>query len=227
MRMIVSVLLAVWIAGPGWAETRQIVVEGEGVVDSASDMAVIEMGVRHEAETARAAMDRVNEDAGAVLSRLAAMGIAARDLQTRDITLSPVWDQGEDGRRDPARVVGFAASNRILVRVRDLDALGAVLDQVVSDGANQFGGLSFTVQEPGPLMDAARRAAVSDARAKAELLAEAAGVTLGSLISLSESGSPPPRPMMARAEMSDAAVPIAAGEVSFRAGVTMIYEIAP
>ena len=120
------------------------------------------------------------------------------------------------------------AGNTVHIRVRDLDKLGGLLDQVVKDGANTFNGLSFGLQDSTDAKNEARRRAVADARAKAELYAEAAGVSLGKIIELTDGVTSSPQPMfMERSAMvmSDA-VPIAEGEVSTSARVTITFEIA-
>jgi uncharacterized protein YggE len=116
----------------------------------------------------------------------------------------------------------------VTVRVRALDALGAVLDGVVSDGANTLNGLGFGLAEDRPLMDEARRLAVADAAAKARLYAEAAGVTLGRVRSISEAGGyAPPMPLAMEAGYAKSAdVPVAPGELSISASVAIVYEIA-
>jgi uncharacterized protein len=201
-----------------------ITVTGEGRVSLPPDMATITLGVSAEATTAREAMDQTSAGVAALLDRLAAAGIERRDLQTAAINLNPVWDHRNSGT---PRITGFAASNTILVRVRALDTLGGVLDAVLEAGGNTFHGLAFGLQSPEPHRDAARSAAVQDARRKAELLAEAAGVTLGPIAAITEGGAiEPPRPMFRmQAEMASDAVPIAEGEVDVTAHVTVGWEI--
>ena len=114
------------------------------------------------------------------------------------------------------------------IRVRDLEMLGGLLDRVVRDGANTFNGLNFGLQDASDAQNEARRRAVADARAKAELYAEAAGVALGAIVELKDGVTSSPQPVfMERAAlaMSDA-VPIAEGEVSTSARVTITFDIA-
>lgn len=220
-----AIVLMVGIS-PLWAETTgQITVTGEGSVFAVPDMAVITMGASAEADTAKAAMDQTSEITAAILDRLTDAGVAARDMQTSDLSVSPLWSNrgSSDGR---PTIDGYQASNRVTVRVRDLESLGTILDAVLTDGANQLGGLEFTLSDPEPLMNDARIKAVADARARAKLFTDAAGVELGALISLSETGARAPRPeMLGMARASDAAVPIAQGETELRASVTLVYEI--
>lgn len=200
----------------------QIVVTGTGQASAEPDMATVFLGVAREARTASAAMAEANEAAASVLGTLQQAGIAPRDVQTASINLSPVWDQSN---AQPRQIRGYVASNDLTVRVRDLDGLGTLLDKVVGDGANRLNGLSFAIAETGELEDAARAAAVADARNKAETLATAAGVGLGAVLTISEGGGlAQPSPMM-RGTMMEAAVPIAAGEVDVRVSVTVVYSI--
>ncbi|WP_299785680.1 SIMPL domain-containing protein [uncultured Marivita sp.] len=211
---------------PLWAETTgQITVTGEGSVFAVPDMAVITMGASAEAETAKEAMDQTSDITTAILDRLTEAGVAERDMQTSDLSLSPLWSNRSSSENRPS-IDGYQASNRVTVRVRDLESLGTILDAVLTDGANELGGLEFTLSDPEPLMNDARIKAVADARARAKLLADAAGVELGALISLSETGARAPRPeMLSMARASDSVVPVAQGEAELRASVTLVYEI--
>ncbi|SHH76437.1 SIMPL domain-containing protein [Marivita hallyeonensis] len=203
----------------------RLTVTGEGRVAAVPDMAVITMGATSQAETAQDAMAQTSDITAAILTRLTEFGIEPRDVQTSDLSLSPVW-RNRGGNDGSPQIDGYQASNRVTARVRDLDRLGEILDAALSDGANRLGGLHFTLSDPDPLTDDARRLAVANARAKAELFAEAAGVELGALISLSEAGVAMPQPeMLGMARAADAGVPIAQGETELRASVTLVYEI--
>lgn len=205
-----------------------ISVTGEGRVEARPDMATLSLGVQTDADTAAAAMAENSARLSAVIERLAAVGIEPRDIQTSGLSLGPRYDYGKQDGTPPA-VVGYTASNMVTVRVRALDSVGSVLDSVVADGANTLNGLGFGLADDRALKDEARRRAVADASAKAALYAEAAGVKLGRVRSITESdGSRPPMPMaMEAAGFAKAAdVPIAPGELAISASVGMIYEIA-
>lgn len=225
MRLLAVVFLGL-LALPVFAaeEVRQITVTGEGRVSAAPDMAVLRLGVSREARKASDAMRLASEAAAAVLAQVKKAGVAARDVQTANVSLSPRW---QNEKNTAPRIVGYIASNDLSVRVRDLESLGALMDSVVSDGANQMNGLSFAIAEPRPLQDQARQAAVADARAKAELLAQAAEVSLGAVMTISESGGFRAPVAMARGAMMEfSAVPIAAGEMDVNASVTIVFSIA-
>lgn len=234
IRMIAAALAAGWLAlAPAMAQQEgapvpvgpaTLSVSGQGAVSAAPDMATITLGVSERAESAKVAMDAVSNSLGAILSRLERFGIAERDIQTSDLSLGPVWNNRASS--GAPEVTGFEASNRLTVRVRDLDQLGVILEAALQDGANRMNGLQFGLSEPRPLEDEARRAAVADALAKAQLYAEAAGVTLGPILSISEGGIAGPQPGMIMAARAEA-VPIAAGETGISATVQMVFALEP
>lgn len=226
--LLAPLFFALSATGVGAEEAaRHISVTGEGRVEAAPDMATITLGVTHEAKEASAAMQATSEAVAKVLDRLAAMGIASRDLQTRDLSLSPLWSEPASSGGERRQITGFVASNTVLVRVRDLAGLGGVLDAVIEDGVNDFNGLRFGVQEPDPLMEEARKRAVADAMAGASLLAGAAGVTLGPVQSIEAQGIGRPMQMAEMAmRASPAGMPVAAGEITVEAQVSMVFAIA-
>ncbi|MEM0948229.1 MAG: SIMPL domain-containing protein [Pseudomonadota bacterium] len=225
--LMVITLLAMTSLSAANPAMPQMTVSGEGRVTVEPDMATVRLGVVTEARGARQAIDENSRAMADVLERLAGLGIEARDLQTADFSVQPRWSRTETGGR--SQIEGFSARNLLVVRVRDLARLGDVLDAVASDGANAFDAIQFGLSDPAPLHAKARRAAVDDAKAKAELYADAAGVALGPLISLSEAGGTRPPMPVARAEMAMAsdAVPVAAGELTVSARVTLVYEMGP
>ncbi|SNR55719.1 SIMPL domain-containing protein [Puniceibacterium sediminis] len=200
-------------------------VSGEGTAFATPDVATITLGVTAQSETAADAMAQTSEIGARILERLTAMGVAARDVQTSDLSLNPIWSNRPVDNQQP-KITGFEASNRVTIRVQQLDTLGDVLGAVLEDGANRLGGLSFGLKDPAPLLDEARRDAVADAMARAKVYAEAAGVTLGPVVSISEGGTSTPRPeMMMSLRASDMAVPVAEGETGITASVNMVFSI--
>lgn len=214
------------VAQPLSESGPQIIVSGEGAVDLAPDMATIRLGVTSEAKTAAAALSANSAAMAEVLAFLTAEGIAGRDVQTSGLSLTPRQDDYRSGSAEPA-VVGFVARNGVAVRVRDLARLGGLLDAVVAQGANRFDGLEFGLADPSEALAEARRRAVADARLKAETLAGAAGLGLGPVVTIADqSGHVQPMEMRMAAASMDG-VPIAAGEVSVRASVTITWALAP
>ena len=216
-------------AAPAQAEAAKprITVTGEGRVDARPDMATITLGVTTQGDTAAAALSENSARLAAVLTQLKAAGVAERDLQTSGLSLGPRMDYYRDGQ--PPKVVGYEATNQVTVRVRDLAALGGILDAAVGDGANTFHGLSFGLADTTAALDAARVNAVAEAGRKAAMIAEAAGARLGPVLAIAESGGmTDPVPMYRRGAVAMAAeaVPVEGGEVSYTINVTMTWELA-
>ncbi len=207
---------------------KTLTVTGRGEAVAAPDLAVVTIGVQTDGATAAEAL-RANAAAmSATIASLKSMDIADRDIQTSGLSVNPRYDY--ERNRSAPEVIGFRASNSVRVRLRDLDQAGAVIDEAVSTGANSLGGVSFTFADPKPLYEEARRDAVADAKARAEQLADAAGVRLGPILRIDEGAAPGLRPermvvSAARMEADFAAPPIEAGESSLTAHVTLIYAI--
>lgn len=223
--IVLSVLLATLTPALADPAKRQITVSGQGSVEAVPDMATIVLGVTHQAAEAADAMAQVRTESAAIIRELTELGVADQDMQTRSLSLSPVWSNRRNSNDAPPKITGFVARNTLMIRVRDLETLGGLLDAVLGRGANYFSGLRFGLQNPDPLVDAARKDAVADARAKAELLAEAAGVRLGAVMSITDHGDSGPV-MMEAAAVARSAPDIAAGELTLRASVGVVYLIA-
>ncbi len=206
-----------------------ITVTGEGEHAMRPDTAILSFGVMREAETAQAAMQANNEAMAAVTRALKEAGIEDRDLQTAGIQINPHYEYPRDNQGgQTAELVGYQVTNTLTVRVRDIAKAGIVLDEAVSLGVNQGGGISFVNEDPSEALSQARREAVEDAMEKARTLAEAAGVKLGAVAKIAErSGSmQPPQPFMAKAaaDMRES-VPIEPGENAYRVEVEMTFGI--
>lgn len=206
---------------------------GEGLVSARPDLAIVRSGVVSEGKTAREALDANTQAMAKLVASIKSAGIEDRDIATSNFSVQPRYIHSErrNGTQEPPRIDGYEVRNTVTVRVRDLGKLGGVLDTAVSEGANQIEGLSFDISEKAGLLAEARKKALADARAKAELYAEAAGVKLGRLRELSEQQfGGPPRPMMrmeAMAAAPQADVPIEAGEQDIRVNISTVWEIAP
>jgi uncharacterized protein YggE len=223
--LTLAVALTLPMAIPAVAQEAQppmINVTGTGTVEAAPDIATLSIGVTTQGDTAAAALAANTAALDAVLARLTAAGIAPADMQTSNLSLNPNWT-GYDNN-NPV-ISSYVASNVLTITIRKLDGLGAVLDASVADGANTLNGLIFAVADPEPLLDEARKAAVADARARAELLAAAAGVKLGKIVSITETTTGAPPMPMYKAELSAAPVPVVGGEVEMSASIMIFYEI--
>ncbi|MGI9486823.1 MAG: SIMPL domain-containing protein [Geminicoccaceae bacterium] len=203
-------------------QLRRITVTGRAEAQAVPDIATMSIGVETEAKTPGEALTENAERMTAVMSRLENAGIAKKDMRTSQLGIWPVFAE----HPQPEKTVGYRASNQLTVTIRDIDRLGSILDKAVADGANSVNGPTFSIADPEPLLIAAREAAVRDAIAKAERYASAADVELGPVISIDEAGGGGPvfaRQM--RAESMDAFSPIAPGETTIAASVTMTFAI--
>ena len=209
-----------------------ISVVATGTVDAAPDLAVLTLTVMREAETARAALDANNAAMAQVLDALKQGGVAARDLQTAGFRIDPRYSYPQRGgaEQPPPKLVGYTVRNTVTARVRELSALGRLLDTAVTLGVNQGGEIRFTNAEPEKLLREARSRAMKEASDKAATLAAAAGVALGRIESIEErtGGSPPPVPMMGVRAMAASAdsVPLEAGENTYSVTVSASWAIA-
>jgi uncharacterized protein len=206
-------------------EAPSITVVGTATVAGRPDTADVTAGVVTQAATAAQALADNSAAMEKVLKVIADLGIAPRDVQTTGINVSPQRAQPRTGTTQPPTIVGYEVSNQVHVKVRDLAALGRVLDAVVGQGANALGGISFSIADPTALLQQARAKAVADALAKAQVYATAAGVKLGRVTAIRDATGPGgPRPMAARM-LSTAAVPVAVGEQELEASVSVTYAI--
>lgn len=203
------------------AAPRQITVVGEGQATAPPDTASVQIGVQTDAATAREALSANNTQMRALIAKLQELGIAERDLQTSGFSIYPRYSN--DGRQ----VIGYQVSNLVTVKIRQLAQAGTLLDQVVDVGANQINGISFLIDDPAPLQQTARQAAIADARRRAEAMAQAAGVQLGPILAISETISAPPVPYpMTTARAQDAgSVPVQPGEQTITAQVQISFEL--
>lgn len=203
-------------------------VSGTGQAVAQPDIATITLGVSAQADTAAEAMRQTAEQQQKVIDTLKTEGIEPRDIQTSGLNLSARMDYPEN---QAPKLVGYAAQNTVTVRMRDISKLGVVLDKLVASGANEISGIGFSREDMREAEDEARAAAVKDARHKAELMAEAAGMRLGALRMLADSPMmQPPQPVMLRAAMADAkmeSTPVEAGELAVTAQVSATFDLLP
>lgn len=207
----------------------------EGRSTRKPDLAVFSAGVASSGKTAGEALATNSADMNRVIAALKRAGIADRDIQTSNLSLNPVHAQPRrlpDGsyENETPRIVGYQVSNAVSVRQRRLGEFGKVIDTLVSAGANQVNGPSFQMDSPDAAMDEARTEAMKKARDRANLYARATGLRVLRILTISESGGYAPPVPMYRMEVADAAAPappIAAGELSLTANVTVTFELAP
>ena len=205
---------------------RTITVTGDAEVASKPDQARLSAGVVTQAETAAAALNANSTAMNRVFAALRMAGIPENRMQTSNFSVQPQYAPFRPENPEPQRIIGYQVSNNVTVTVDDLTKVGPTLDALVRSGANQLGGIQFTIADPKPLAERARTLAVGDGAAKARTLAMAAGVTLGPLISIQEQTTMRPIPVFAMARaVAQEAVPIAEGEERVGVNVTMVYAI--
>src|SRR3954447_17319294 len=181
-----GIVAAVLLAGVSGASTataplHQIVVSGEGSVTSVPDRAQVSFGVSTVAKTASAALRGNAAEMTKVIAAVKGQGIAAPDIKTEVVSLSPRYSQNGD------EIVGYEATNSVLATIRNLDKAGAVIDAAVEAGANQVNGPNLTRGDQTSLYKAALRAAIANARAKAQTIAKASGLHLRRITAVVES----------------------------------------
>lgn len=225
--IVAAALLAATPAFAQQAPAARIIVMGEGENAVAPDIALLSLGVMHEAATARQALDATSSAMTDVIETLKAEGIAARDLQTGGLQISPryTYTNKPDGSQQ-ADLVGYQVTNILSVRVRDIAKAGEIVDKAVARGVNQGADISFANDDPSKAVAEARQRAVADAFSKARALSGAAGVRLGRVLEISDQNFPaPPAPIAAKAFDRAAATPIEAGENAYKVQVTVTFEL--
>jgi hypothetical protein len=189
------------------------------------DLAVVALSVTVEDKKPGPARDETNRRASAILNRLRELGLPDADIQAPSLVVQPKYDYSRGG----GKVTGFEASRPMTIRVRDIDLLGTILDELVGGGATRVHGTSMELADPDAASREALAGALAAARGKAEALAGAASVSLGDLLRIEEEvgGMPIPRgTVMLRAAAAEAApTEIAAGEVEITARVRAWFAI--
>lgn len=206
-----------------------ISVSGNGRVSVAPDIALLTLGVEVSAPTVAAARSAAATAMKRVRTSLDANDIRSDDIKTLAFNIQPQYHYRRDEKPE---ITGYAVSNRVSVKVRDLDTVSDVLDDAAEAGGDavRINGIAFTVDDPARYEDDARKAAVEDARKRAEELAALAGVRLGKVLSISESGASVPfvergaeRMMLQAADAPQ--TPISPGETEISLSVFVVYQI--
>lgn len=223
------------IAAPAMAAEVQIQATGPVVelgisetVDSRPDIATVYAGVTTQAPTAVAAMQANAAQMTAVVAKIKALGVAEDDIQSSGINLSPQYDYNQSTQRQVFR--GYAASNRVSVKLRKVADTGRALDALVAAGATDIGGPEFSVDDDAAYRAEARRNALTRAQAQASEYARLSGYSGVRLLEINESisGHQPPMPLMRTFKdevQSAAATPVQPGLVGTVVNLTVKYEL--
>lgn len=226
--MIISVLAACTITPASAPQIRTINAYGTGEVYLVPDIAYVYVGVRADADEVSTALNTSNVQTGKVAEAVKALGVEMKDIQTTNFNVYPATDYSPDGTISRKY---YVVENTIYITVRDLSKLGTLLDSVVRSGANTINGISFDVADKDAALTQARDMAVTKARAEAEGIAKAAGITLGNLqnINVSTSGGTVPiyegKGGGGNAAMASSSVPVSAGQLLITASANLTYEI--
>jgi uncharacterized protein len=206
------------------APKRILSLSAAGAVKATPDEVTISTGVTSEAPTAHEALDKNSAAMTRVVEALKGDGFDPKDIQTTDFSVQPIYAERKEGTEQ--RIIGYRVTNSVRLIVHDIGKLGAILDKVVTLGANQVGAIEFGVAEPEALKDEARKAAMAKAIANAKLYAEAAGVELGQVLSISEEGGVyQPRYAVPAAMEAAKVVPMEAGTTAVEVKVQMTWEL--
>jgi len=214
-------------------DTNQISVTAQGEVFAKPDIATISFGVQTERfDEAVGATKAGTEKMNAVMAKLAELEVEDKDVKTTQYNLNPVYSYGrEDGIRN---LIGYELYQAATVKIRDLEKIGEIVEAVSSVGANQIGNVSFTIDDQDELKSEARVDAIAKAKEKAEAIADAAGISLGKIVSVYESSDSVSMYRNDFAYAESAAVgyggggpipDIASGEMEVTVNVTLVYKI--
>jgi uncharacterized protein len=233
IRFALPLLAATALAAPAAAAEIQIAVSGPVVeltvhesVEAAPDIATVSAGVTTQAGTAVEAMRSNAAQMRSVVDRIKALGVAERDIQTSGINLGAQYDYDQGNRRQVFR--GYQASNRVSVKLRDVQRTGEVLDALVAAGATDIGGPTWSIDDDTAARAEARRNAMRTAEAQGNDYARMVGYTGLRLLEINETmvrQPPMPMPTQERAMAMDASTPVQPGMVQAGVTVTVKYEL--
>ncbi len=205
-----------------------ISISAEGKVTALPDIATISVGVQTENKSVSSAQKENTTKMNAIIEKVKSFGLTAEDIKTSNYSIYPQYDY-VNGRQVER---GYMVTQNIDVKVRSLDKIGEILSAVGSLGANQVGGVAFTIDEPEELRQQARIKALEAAKKKAQALADAAGVKLGKVVGFSENEEYAPAPAYYAKDAGlgmggDGTPSIQSGSQDVVVDVTVLYEILP
>ena len=166
------------------AETVKITVSGTGETLVSADTAVITLGVNARDKDVQKAQQKVNETVAAVRRALMDLKVPEEDITTDFINLYVIYDD----MNDQEKVVAYHADSTLAIKATDMDQVGTLIDAAFAAGANTLNGISFSASGTEEAEAASLRAAVANARAKADVLAEASGLKITGIDQISDSG---------------------------------------
>lgn len=200
-----------------------LTVQGSGKVTVVPDVARVYLGVTLTKPTVKEARDAAAKAMTNVIAAIKGLGVADADIQTTGLSLSARYANGSS-----TRIVGYVISEQVQVTVRDLDKAGDVVDAATARGATDVNGISFELADPAKALDDARAVAIASARTSGLAMANAAHVTLGAVVSISDGSAPTPiyyGPAAGAAPAADLRTPVQPGTQDVSAVVTVVFEL--
>lgn len=221
------------VAAPGPADASGIAVSGTGTTSVKPDVALVNLGIEVTSPTVAEARGKAATTMDALTKAVKAKGVADADIQTKFFNIYPQYGAPTPNAKPGApEIVGYTVNNQVQLKIRNLDAVSDVLDTAISAGGNSIrvNGLQFTVEKPDQYLAKAREEAVQNAKARADVLAKAAGVKVGPPRSISESGGA--FPVFDKLQAAPSAggrgggpTPVSPGEEQLSVSVSMVFEI--
>jgi len=212
-------------------QVRTINVNGTGSVQMQPDIARVSIGVNTQDPDVSKALNDNTAASNAIKQTLLDMGVAEKDIQTSNFNVYPQQQQNmpatSDTPAEPQTHTVFVVQNTVTVIVRQLDSLGDILSAVVDQGANTINGVTFDVEDTSAAYAEARQKAIEDAASQAQAIADAAGVKLGEIssISMGDGGSPVKTADLLAGQGGGGSVPISSGTLSIQVTANIVYEI--
>ena len=211
------------------SQQEGIWVTGQGEVTAVPDIATLRLGIEAQEVSVEQAQSKATEAMERVETALTKNGVANKDIQTQHFSIHKVtrWDS----EKEQEVVIGYRVTNIVTAKIRDIDKAGIIIDAVAEAGGDftRIDSIGFSVDDPSAYYDEARQEALADAKAKAEQLAELAGVTLGKPTYISE-GTQVPRPIYQpgvayEEKVESVETPISPGEIEISLSIQIVYAI--
>lgn len=211
-----------------------LTVQGEGIIAASADVAYVQIGVENKDKDVSKAQKENANIATAVLKAIKGKGLEDEDISTTNYSIEPRYDY--KGDNDILTPEAYVVANTFKLRIKDIDMIGEIIDAAIAAGANRAYNIYFDIQKPKKLRDEALTYAVKNARIKADLLAEAAGMEIVGIKNITDNtygaqvygGDANWNMSYAREEMAVQSVtPFSSGELNVRANVTIEYILQP
>jgi uncharacterized protein YggE len=209
---------------------RTITATAQGQASGTPDLLTISLGVETSAPDAASALSSNNQQAGSLIAKLKADGVAAADLQTTELRISPTYTQGTPSQ--PPQIDGYTVDDEVVAKLRQLDSAGQVIDDAAAAAGNdiRLDSIAYSIDDDSALLTAARADAVRQAGARARAMAAAAGVSVGAVQTITDLSQPGVEPVPTDVEAASAGAaalpPLQAGTEQVTVDVSVVFAIA-